>query len=472
MSLSATTAVRGLPHDARPSEPTAVRVLSWSVAVPVIAYLAAALVSEWALVRQGFPVLVLWLGAVAITDMVPVRLWGSVVLTMSLPVLLAAGMVYAPTIAGTLAFLGSMDPREFRREVRLGRALHNRAQVALSVTAASGVFHASGGDLTEWPGVALAGLAALAADFVINVLMVTLPMRLMTALPVGQILRQIHGDAPAWHGLGYACLGFMALPLATLFRFVGAWGLVAFLAPIVLARQMFSNARGLAAAVRTIGEKDRSLREVSRTVARERHDERLTVAADLHDEVLQPLYKVHLMGQVLRRDLESGRLLQLDDDLPELLHAAEVAQDAIRGIVRDLKRSSLGVGGLTGSLTLLIRELQAQSEAEISLGSEEVNASAFAQLVVYQVAREALQNAVRHSGAGRITVQVARQGGDLVLVVTDNGRGFRPEAIDGEDHFGLTLMEHRTRSAGGSIVVDSEPGKGTRVRASVPADGF
>ena len=71
------------------------------------------------------------------------------------------------------------------------------------------------------------------------------------------------------------------------------------------------------------------------SLANERRDERQVLAGELHDEVL-PLFKVHLMGQVLRQDLDSGRQI-----LPELLTATEMAQSAIRDVVRGLRGAKL-----------------------------------------------------------------------------------------------------------------------------------
>ena len=80
----------------------------------------------------------------------------------------------------------------------------------------------------------------------------------------------------------------------------------------------------------------------------------MVVAGELHDEVLPPLLKVHLMGQVLKQDLRAGRLLDLDDDLPgAAIRHPEVAQGAIREVLGDLRRSSLGPGGLTPTIRLL-----------------------------------------------------------------------------------------------------------------------
>src|SRR5437773_1997817 len=107
------------------------------------------------------------------------------------------------------------------------------------------------------------------------------------------------------------------------------------------------------------------------------------------------------MGQVLRQDLNSGRLLDLDVDLPELLAAAEAAQTVIRDLMRDLRQSSLGPAGLNATLELLARQLETAGSAPITLDLHDVGGSSACQLLAYQVAREALNNAARHSRASK-----------------------------------------------------------------------
>jgi len=75
------------------------------------------------------------------------------------------------------------------------------------------------------------------------------------------------------------------------------------------------------------------------------------VAADLHDEVLPPLYNVHLMGQVLRQDLAAGRLLDLESDIPSLLRAVDTANETVRGLIRGLRESPLGTAGFARTLS-------------------------------------------------------------------------------------------------------------------------
>jgi NarL family two-component system sensor histidine kinase LiaS len=240
--------------------------------------------------------------------------------------------------------------------------------------------------------------------------------------------------------------------------------------PLVLARQMFLRGRRLEEAAKRLELKDKALVVVADQTLLERRDERMALAGELHDEVLPPLFKVHLMGQVLKQDLNSGRLLDLDVDIPELLSATEEAQRAIRCLVRDLRQSSLGPGGLNSTLELFARQLESAGSCPIELTLGEVRGSSLVQLVAYQVAREALNNAARHSRAARIRVVLDREEELIRLVVEDDGVGFDYLGVNRESHFGLQLMTERVDAVHGSLFVDSKIGSGTRIVALIPPD--
>jgi len=176
------------------------------------------------------------------------------------------------------------------------------------------------------------------------------------------------------------------------------------------------------------------------------------------------------MGEVLRHDLASGRLLDLEHDLPELLTATEGAADSIRSVIRDLRSSSIGRGGLTPTVGLLIQDLGSKTETTIKADLADVGGSSQIQLLVYQVAREALQNAVNHSGARQIQVRLHRVGPTIHLEVVDDGCGFAPATVDRKQHFGLQLMEERLQMVGGRLVIDTSPGAGTRIFAEFPRE--
>ncbi len=210
-------------------------------------------------------------------------------------------------------------------------------------------------------------------------------------------------------------------------------------------------------ATERIRQKDVAILGAAGEVARERKDERLALAGELHDEVLPSLFKVHLMGQVLRQDLAAGKLLELDDDLPELLFATDAAQRAIRDLLGDLRRSPLGASGLIPTLRLLVDQLASAGAPPVTLDVEQFDSSPLAQLLAYQAIREALHNAAKHSQASSIGVRVWTDEALLRLSVTDDGTGFSWAAVDGSRHFGLQIMKERFEAAGGGDVYRLSP---------------
>lgn len=220
-----------------------------------------------------------------------------------------------------------------------------------------------------------------------------------------------------------------------------------------------------------VADKTRALAHVTKRTVDERKDERLSIASGLHDEVLPPLFKVHLLGNVIRDDLASGRLLSLEEDVPDLLDAVSKAMAAGRDLIRQLRYSTLGSSGLSQTLQLLVRQLEQESLARVHVDVvESVGGTPLTELLTYQVAREALRNAIRHANCRNVWLGVVRDGDLIRLIVTDDGDGFDPMTVDSRHHFGIQLMRERVELAGGVLQIDSMPSRGTSVVARLPAD--
>jgi signal transduction histidine kinase len=307
---------------------------------------------------------------------------------------------------------------------------------------------------------------ALLADFLVNAILVASGVALMSGVRVVQVLRNVYVGSPRL-ATGYACFGLVAGVLAMAFVLVGNWALVGFLLPVVLARQMFSHRTLLRETSDHLAQKTQLLDSVPSQLEEERKDERLVLAGALHDDVLQPLYKVHLMAQVLRQDLAMGKLLDLEDDLPELLRATEDASSSIRSLIRELRCPPEAMTDLRVALHLLLDALRSETPARIEESLEEVSGPPERQFLAYQIAREAATNAVKHAGAGRIVVRVSSDAGHIRVLVQDDGSGFDVSLVDQEQHFGVLLMRERAESVGGLLHIVSGS-SGTDVIARVP----
>jgi signal transduction histidine kinase len=90
------------------------------------------------------------------------------------------------------------------------------------------------------------------------------------------------------------------------------------------------------------------------------------------------------------------------------------------------------------------------------------------ELAVLRIAEEAIANAVRHARAGRIDLRAGLDHGSLVLVVADDGRGFRPDRAGDRGGTGLELIRERVRELEGSLDLETAPGRGVRITVTVP----
>ena len=215
-------------------------------------------------------------------------------------------------------------------------------------------------------------------------------------------------------------------------------------------------------------------RESARRALAAQETERLRIARELHDEIGQTLTAVALQAERAARDpAAQQRALQ---DIGAIVQGS--LQD-VRRIARELRPEALDDLGLTDALiSLCLRlerqgSLRVQREIEGSLPplSDEV------ELVVYRVAQEALTNALRHSGASRVRVGLARgegegegegegQGqGELLLTVADDGCGL-PESMNGSH--GIAGMRERAILIHADLRIDSVAGEGVTVALHVP----
>jgi two-component system sensor histidine kinase UhpB len=195
-------------------------------------------------------------------------------------------------------------------------------------------------------------------------------------------------------------------------------------------------------------------------------EERARVARDLHDEVNQSL-----TGLLLR--LEAAREAappQLEAELAETKALANQAMRELLSLARQLRPTALDDLGLAAAVAGQVEQLaQGELEAEFNVEGDFSELDDDAQLVVYRVAQEALSNAGRHSGAGRVEVRLRRrEDGGVQLEVSDDGRGFAFE--ESERGLGIGGMRERALLIGGELTIESRPGRGTTVRLTVPGE--
>ena len=93
------------------------------------------------------------------------------------------------------------------------------------------------------------------------------------------------------------------------------------------------------------------------------------------------------------------------------------------------------------------------------------------QQALFRVAQEALANVGRHAQATQVEIELGSRNGDVTLSIRDNGRGFDPEAVRAQSSMGLRGMKERITPLGGAVRVESQPGSGTHLAATLPNPG-
>ncbi|MEV4743644.1 GAF domain-containing sensor histidine kinase [Streptomyces sp. NPDC049555] len=198
-------------------------------------------------------------------------------------------------------------------------------------------------------------------------------------------------------------------------------------------------------------------------------EERTRLAHELHDAVSQKLFSLRLTAQAATAlvDRDPARA---KDALGEVARLAAEAADELRAAVVELRPAGLDEDGLAATLRAQVKVLDRAHAARVTFATHGVRALPAAQEeALLRVAQEALHNALRHSGAGRVEVALTRLGPGAALRVSDDGCGFDPSAVRRAGrHLGLVSMRDRAHGVGGRLTVDSEPGKGTTIEMEVP----
>ncbi|SEF12592.1 GAF domain-containing sensor histidine kinase [Streptomyces sp. Ag109_O5-10] len=198
-------------------------------------------------------------------------------------------------------------------------------------------------------------------------------------------------------------------------------------------------------------------------------EERSRLAHELHDAVSQKLFSLRLTAQaaaaLVDRDPSRAK-----GELQQVAVLAAEAVDELRAAVVELRPAALDEDGLLATLRTQVQVLDRAHTARVTFAAAGFRALPAAQEeALLRVAQEALHNALRHSGAEHVDVTVNRRGGGAVLRVTDDGSGFDPHLTRRAGrHLGLVSMRDRASGVGGTLTVESAPGKGTTIEMEVP----
>jgi signal transduction histidine kinase len=197
--------------------------------------------------------------------------------------------------------------------------------------------------------------------------------------------------------------------------------------------------------------------------------ERSRVASELHDDFSQRV-AILALGLENAQEATPAALAEVRKQLRELLSSTVQLGDDLHTLSHRLHSSTIESLGLVPALNALCKEFTVQQGIRVDFTSDEVPRSIDpdAALGVFRIVQEALRNVKRYSGASEAEVDLQMPGERLEISVRDRGRGFDLSHLGGNEGLGIRNMEERARLLGGKFEIQSEPGKGTTVAASVP----
>jgi signal transduction histidine kinase len=241
---------------------------------------------------------------------------------------------------------------------------------------------------------------------------------------------------------------------------------------VVLFLLALARMGGLASEVALQSERKR----VMQTVLRATEQERLRLAADLHDGPVQELTALRYSLSRARTRVQRGQHEEAEALLADLEVDLGTGVSGLRRLMSELRPAVLDEQGLEAALRSQARAFEATSGVACDIRSGlDTRLPPELETVLYRVTQESLTNIGKHARASRVTVSLATEDGGVRLRIHDDGVGFDPLAareLVGDGHFGLAGTRERVEMVGGRMVVDSVPGEGTTVdvqMASQPA---
>lgn len=211
------------------------------------------------------------------------------------------------------------------------------------------------------------------------------------------------------------------------------------------------------------------MRNLSYRLMSAQEDERMRIAGELHDHIGQQMISVLIQleaaHQTMRKTDET-----LGEQMAKVSATVRSVCDDVRLLSHHLHPATIDILGLVPALKNFCREFSEHTGIDIEFRNDQLPETlpAEAPICFYRVAQEALRNVQKHSGSSRARLELTTGQDAVRLRVIDSGAGFAPGSLDHSPGLGMASMAERVRGLGGHFRVESLPGRGTCVEASVP----
>jgi two-component system, NarL family, sensor kinase len=231
--------------------------------------------------------------------------------------------------------------------------------------------------------------------------------------------------------------------------------------------QMLKAALDRRQAEEALKESERRVRDLAGRLILAQEEERMRIARELHDDVLQRLSGLEMGINKIKEQF--GASLAAMESLSELETNAQSVSEVIRHLAHDLHPAVLAYTDLFSALRSYCEEFQSSTGIRTTLhveGSPDLS-SQFS-LNLYRIAQEALRNIAKHSGSAEATVSVVIDAAEFRIRISDRGRGFILKDAYKSGGLGLSSMEERAHLLSGTLAIESDPGKGSSILLRAP----
>ena len=220
--------------------------------------------------------------------------------------------------------------------------------------------------------------------------------------------------------------------------------------------------------IRIIEKHQHEISALNERLMKAQEQERIRIAGELHDGVMQHMLAVTMMlGTAKRRIADASDARPTLDKISDKL--IEVGND-IRRLSHDLHPPILQEAGLSQAVRAYCEQFSASSGIPVlcEAGDGLDALSRGAALALFRIMQEAVGNAAKHAQAARISVQLMRSGDVVMLSVSDDGAGFDRNRLNTSGGLGLIMMRERAGQLNGTFEFNTEPGRGTAIRVLIP----
>jgi signal transduction histidine kinase len=239
-----------------------------------------------------------------------------------------------------------------------------------------------------------------------------------------------------------------------------------------LERKVAERTQQLQEAKEALAQKAAQLQQLLSETVGVQERERQRIAQDMHDGINQLLVGAMLELQSARERMGAGDLPHAEHSLQEVRGVLRRVEGEIRQMIYDLRPPTLDALGLAPSLRRYADRFRQYTGVAcvVRVEGEPCRLPPDAEIGIYRIMQEALQNVSAHARARRAEVAISFAPEAVTLTIADDGAGFDLETVqrDGQGHFGLLSMQERAGSLGGWLAIRSAAGQGTRITLGVP----